>query len=88
MLSTYSQAISEICHLFWVNHSSFFILNKVYDIVGFDALSNNLLHNLVIANICQPGNKMATTTRNNNNDIDCHAEDKQTCFQADAEQDV
>ena len=37
------------------------ILNKVYDAVGFDAISDDVLRNLVIARICQPGSKMATT---------------------------
>ena len=36
------------------------ILNKVYDAVGFDAISDDVLRNLVIARICQPGSKMAT----------------------------
>lgn len=37
------------------------ILNKVYDAVGFDAISDDVLRNLVIARICQPGSKMATS---------------------------
>jgi len=37
------------------------ILNKVYDSVGFDAISDDVLRNLVIARICQPGSKMATS---------------------------
>ena len=36
------------------------ILNKVYDMVGFNAISDDVLRNLVIARICQPGSKMAT----------------------------
>lgn len=36
------------------------ILNKVYDLVGFDAVSDDVLRNLAIARICQPGSKMAT----------------------------
>ena len=36
------------------------ILNKVYDLVGFNAISDDVLRNLVIARICQPGSKMAT----------------------------
>lgn len=36
------------------------ILNKVYDLVGFDAISDDVLRNLVIARICQPGSKVAT----------------------------
>ena len=37
------------------------ILNKVYDAIGFDAISDDVLRNLVIARICQPGSKMATS---------------------------
>ncbi len=36
------------------------ILNKVYDSVGFNAIDDNVLRNLVIARICQPGSKLAT----------------------------
>jgi len=36
------------------------ILNKVYDEVGFNAIDDNKLRNLVLARICQPGSKMAT----------------------------
>ena len=36
------------------------ILNKVYDLVGFDAIPDEVLRNLVIARICQPGSKVAT----------------------------
>lgn len=36
------------------------ILNKVYDEVGFNAIDDDTLRNLVLARICQPGSKMAT----------------------------
>ena len=38
------------------------ILNKIYDLVGFNTISDNVLRNLVIARICQPGSKMATAS--------------------------
>ncbi len=31
------------------------ILNKVYDLIGYNAISDDVLRNLVIARICQPG---------------------------------
>ena len=36
------------------------ILNKVYDAVGFNAIDDDVLRNLVLARISQPGSKMAT----------------------------
>ena len=36
------------------------ILSKVYDLVGFNAISDDVLRNLVIARICQPGSKLAS----------------------------
>ena len=36
------------------------ILNRVYDMVGFNTITDDVLRNLVIARICQPGSKMAT----------------------------
>ncbi len=36
------------------------ILDKVYDSIGFNKISDNVLRHLVIARICQPMSKMAT----------------------------
>lgn len=36
------------------------ILNKIYDEIGFNVIDDDVLRNLVIARICQPGSKMAT----------------------------
>ena len=36
------------------------ILDKVYDSIGFNKISDNVLRHLVIARLCQPMSKMAT----------------------------
>lgn len=36
------------------------ILNRIYDDIGFNAIDDEVLRNLVIARICQPGSKLAT----------------------------
>lgn len=36
------------------------ILDQVYDSIGFNQLNDNVLRNLVISRICQPGSKRAT----------------------------
>lgn len=37
-----------------------FILDMIYDAVGFNAIDDDVLRNLVLARICQSGSKMAT----------------------------
>lgn len=36
------------------------ILNRIYDEIGFNVIDDDVLRNLVIARICQPGSKTAT----------------------------
>ena len=38
------------------------ILNKIYNEIGFDAIDDDVLRNLVIARICQPSSKLATAS--------------------------
>lgn len=37
------------------------ILDKVYDSIGFNKISDDILRHFVIARLCQPMSKMATT---------------------------
>lgn len=38
------------------------LLNRIYDSIGFNAIPDEILRHLVIARICQPANKLATTS--------------------------
>ena len=37
------------------------LLNRIYDSIGFNAITDEILRHLVIARICQPASKLATT---------------------------
>ena len=37
------------------------LLNRIYDSIGFNAIPDEILRHLVIARICQPASKLATT---------------------------
>ena len=42
-------------------NGTYMLLSQVYDLVGFNQIQDEILRHLVIARICQPASKLATT---------------------------
>ncbi len=42
-------------------NGTYMLLSQVYDLVGFNQIEDEILRHLVIARICQPASKLATT---------------------------
>ena len=42
-------------------NGTYILLSQVYDLVGFNQIKDEILRHLVIARICQPASKLATT---------------------------